>query len=217
MKYCRSCFLESPIYHQNFVKRLLCWTLQKIVLNDVGRPMANTNFFKIHFGVWANFVSLARFFCPMRITTGPWENLLCWDGWSGKQHKTKSPELAWVWKDDLYRIQKQTHDLYYILFEILTPQKKMIMKNDCSCFIHDMFRFGSAWGLWKMLASMEHKSEAGVAKRYLGRSGCSPKVFCFLVGFVCVRDGWVPFGWGCSDPKMLRLAIKMRSSRYWLV
>lgn len=40
-----------------------------------------------------------------------------------------------------------------------------------------------------MLASMEHKSEAGVAKRYLGRSGCSPKVFCFLVVFVCVRDG----------------------------
>ena len=40
-----------------------------------------------------------------------------------------------------------------------------------------------------MLASMEHKSEAGVAKRYLGRSGCSPKVFCILVGLVSVGDG----------------------------
>ena len=39
-----------------------------------------------------------------------------------------------------------------------------------------------------MLASMEHKSEAGVAKRYLGRSGCFPKVFCFL-GLVRVGDG----------------------------
>ncbi len=69
----------------------------------------------------------------------------------------------------------------YILFEILTPPKK-----------HDMFRFGFVWGLWKMLASMEHKSEAGVAKRYLGRSGCFPKVFCFL-GLVLVGDGCVGF------------------------
>ena len=40
-----------------------------------------------------------------------------------------------------------------------------------------------------MLASMEHKSEAGVAKRYLGRSGCSPKVFCFLGFGACW--GWM--------------------------
>lgn len=53
MKYCRSCFFGitqiSPKFHETIA--MLNLAKLKIMLNDVGKLRANTNFFKIYFGV----------------------------------------------------------------------------------------------------------------------------------------------------------------------